>query len=62
MNLSRKSSKRASKVSLLISLCMLAVIAMTLHAYDYNPELLGIQSAEVCRVGLVEVIGSLLWY
>lgn len=61
MNLNRKSSKAATKVSFVVSVIMLVGLALTIQTQGLPTDYLMNNSAEVCKAGLIELVSILLW-
>ena len=61
MNLNRKSSKAATKVSFVVSVVMLVGLGVAIQTQGLPTDYLMEGGAQVCKAGLLEVVSTLFW-
>ena len=61
MVLNRKSAKKTSRISLLVAVTMLSTVVAVLHSQGYQVEYIAENGAHMCKVGVVDLLSSLLW-
>jgi len=61
MNLNRKSGKTASKASLVIAITTVVALVVTVQIQGIPADLMIGNTAQMCQVGLIDLVTKILW-